>query len=653
MEPKTPHSFDHKWRWLRNALIGSLALFLGFKYIIYAAMEKGITSYGGIALSQICLVWMMIFAAWAFFSTRLPSPLRLSKQDMGYLFIFLFISSPLMLGTIYFVKQSTYIYYRGDKDPNVTVILQENMPRLAPENKALTFLYEGSPQGSIQWAPWFRSCEGRPPPFITWGLFLIFIWSMFLAIAFIFSKRWLQEEQLAFPLAQMGDLLVDGYKDPTSNERLPLLSTKVFWTGFAATFSFQMCTYLSPGLEWRVGSFSIKETVPWLGDLDYSSRNFWWRPVFVAIFFLCPRQILGSALIFHILQCVLTVLGCQMGYKGYSGSELPGASVFPFKQDQLFGGAVFFAMIMLWTSRHHIASQFQAMRFWGRKRPVPEKVNPIAMGVFMVSLTGFVAWTLLLGFQIKTTILFVLCLLLSVIINTRGRAETGMPMIHVFGTFAPLELVGILGTKMIGLKSIAVTAVQGWIFWNNLGHLTPSVMDSLKLGQQMRKSYRWALSIALTAAVVGTVLGMYVTLDSAYEVGLNKWQYQYGSGWTQVTSAVRLMETDVGPNRVHIGYALGGGLVTALLWFLRLSLPGFALHPMGYLLSLHSGLHHFSLALIIAYLAKSLIIHYGGIKQYINIVPFFIGLLVGQIVGGATVGLLNIIFNTNVYAPML
>jgi hypothetical protein len=113
-----------------------------------------------------------------------------------------------------------------------------------------------------------------------------------------------------------------------------------------------------------------------------------------------------------------------------------------------------------------------------------------------------------------------------------------------------------------------------------------------------------------------------------------------------------MMKEDVPFSGVHGAFALIGGCVVSVLWFLRSTFPGFGLHPMGYLLSLHAGFHHFSLSLIVAYVVKTLSIHYGGMKTYVALVPFFIGLMCGQIMGGALAGFFNFIFDTKVYVPM-
>lgn len=644
--------------WIRNAVISSVILFASFKYIAYATLRYGYTSYGtAAAITQVCLVWAIVFAALVLLSKRLPRILQIARYDLLYVFIFLLLSGPMLMAGIYFFRNITTIYQRRD-DPRAQKILEQKLPRLVPDrDEAIQDFHRGSADGSIQWKPWITSESGMST-FLVWGVYVFFFLCICFSLVFLFSRRWLEDEQLAFPLAGMSRLFIEGQRQPDAlgGGRVPLLRSHAFWIGFSLTLIFQMSTYLSPGLEARLGAFSIQDTVPLLGKLDYQSRQFWYRPVYLAMFFMCPRHILGSAIISHAALIIFTIIGVQFGYHGYTGSELWGAPPFPFKQDQLLGASIALAILMFWSSRKYLKEQLleigRMFSLTGKAENV-KKTKPIAMFIFILSTAGFITWSLVVGFSLSTTIMFTFCILLATIVNTRGRAETGVPMITVFSDYNPIMLIPALGTKLVGLKAIAATALHGWLLWNNaILHVTPSIMDSMKLGQMMRRSYRWILGIAVFAVFAGIMLGFYITLESAYDLGANHWGFGYGHSWFITGAAVSLMNKETGFNWTHGSYVMGGVGVVIGLWMLRAMFPGFWIHPLGYMLSLHGGLHHFSLSLILAYLFKSLSIHYGGVRSYVKLVPFFVGLLCGQIGGGALVGLLNILRDTNVYVPM-
>jgi len=641
-------------RWLRNLLLSSAALWIGYQYFQFAAIETARADYGsGAAITPICLFWVLLATLARPLTRRCPPWLRIETQDVLFIFLFLLISGPLLLSVVTFVKGATAIYYEGSRNEMTKTLLDVGLPRLVPSDEAILSMYRGSPDRAIDWKAWITASGAWVSPALAWGIYVLFFLGMCFGWTLVFSKRWLDDEQLAFPMARVGELLVDGYKTPTSPTRLPLFATGFFGIGLAATFLFQIATYLSPGLEHRLGSFYIPDTTPLFGVLDYASRQFWWRPVFLGMLILCPRQILGSALFFNVALAFFTIIGANLGYKGYTGSDLPGATVFPFKQDQLIGGAIALTLIMLWLARHDLAAQARALgSFLGRRRDGPGAGrSPGGLILLTVSMAGFVLWSLSIGFAMRTVLFFLFCLSLGAVVNTRGRAESGMPLIVVFSSFNPLTLVSILGTQLLGVTTLAASALHGWLFWNNVGQITPSLMDAMKLSRIMRRPIRWAIGVAGAAVIAGLALAVITVFSSMYTHGIQHWAYKWGSGTPELHQAFQWMKRQTGVSGVHSLYAVAGGVIVTFLWLGRTWFPGFALHPMGYLLSLHSGLHHFSLSLIIAYVVNTLLIHYGGMKAYVRVVPLFTGLLCGQILGALVGGLLNVLMGTSVYIP--
>jgi hypothetical protein len=79
--------------------------------------------------------------------------------------------------------------------------------------------------------------------------------------------------------------------------------------------------------------------------------------------------------------------------------------------------------------------------------------------------------------------------------------------------------------------------------------------------------------------------------------------------------------------RAHIA---GGFVFTGLLSFLRLRYAWWPLHPLGYLLVLTYGIAHLWFSIMLGWLARTLVLRFGGAKFYTDAKPFFIGLIVGE-----------------------
>ena len=80
---------------------------------------------------------------------------------------------------------------------------------------------------------------------------------------------------------------------------------------------------------------------------------------------------------------------------------------------------------------------------------------------------------------------------------------------------------------------------------------------------------------------------------------------------------------------------LAGAAVAATLSVLRLRFWWWPLHPVGYVAAMCWGLHLYYMPFMVGWLAKTLVIRYGGLRVYQTSVPFAIGLVVGDLLNQA------------------
>ena len=73
----------------------------------------------------------------------------------------------------------------------------------------------------------------------------------------------------------------------------------------------------------------------------------------------------------------------------------------------------------------------------------------------------------------------------------------------------------------------------------------------------------------------------------------------------------------------------------ALLMWARHYFVWWPLHPLGYTISANWKTAHIAFSAFLAWMLKLLILKYGGPKLYQSARPFFIGLIVGEIVAAA------------------
>jgi hypothetical protein len=89
---------------------------------------------------------------------------------------------------------------------------------------------------------------------------------------------------------------------------------------------------------------------------------------------------------------------------------------------------------------------------------------------------------------------------------------------------------------------------------------------------------------------------------------------------------------------------LAGGAVMALLVWLRQSFAGWPLHPIGFAVAGNWGMQEVWCPFFVAWLIKVATLRGGGIRLYRAMLPFFLGVLLGDFLipmGWAVIGLLT------------
>ncbi|MBC7807294.1 MAG: hypothetical protein H7145_14225 [Akkermansiaceae bacterium] len=104
------------------------------------------------------------------------------------------------------------------------------------------------------------------------------------------------------------------------------------------------------------------------------------------------------------------------------------------------------------------------------------------------------------------------------------------------------------------------------------------------------------------------------------------------------------------PDLFRLVWVIGGFVITALLIQARVLFPWWPLHPAGFALA-HAG---FSLPwvwfpILLGWVAKSLIMRCGGMQLYRRGIPFFIGLILGDIFIACVWSLLFVLLNMKMY----
>ncbi len=169
---------------------------------------------------------------------------------------------------------------------------------------------------------------------------------------------------------------------------------------------------------------------------------------------------------------------------------------------------------------------------------------------------------------------------------------------------------------------------------------TPVQLEALKMAEGGRMQRRRIALTLAAAAPVAILCYFWASVHFGYHLGLGTAnahadQFDLAMATTsQLDSSLRQPVTvNAGP-LVAVGI---GAMITIAMAWLKLRFLWWPLHPMAFPLALSSTLQYLPPAIFATWLLRALLLRYGGYRAHRQVLPFFLGLLVG----GATAEVLQ------------
>ncbi|MBC7785851.1 MAG: hypothetical protein H7144_18645 [Burkholderiales bacterium] len=513
------------------------------------------------------------------------------------------------------------------------------------------------PGGGLPYAAWLT-------PVLTWAIFIFALYGALLCIVVLVRRQWVENERLAFPLAQIELALIE---QPQPGKMFnPTLRSGFFWLAFGCVFLLHINNGLAnyypgylPPIPTTYNFADLMAEPPWLyarHELKAASIYF----IVIGATFFIPSAIAFSLWFFFILEQLFAMTMGSITGDAFLGGTL----------EQHYGSIFAFALSVFWVGRHHWALIIR-QAFRGRRDGEPDDPYlpyPVAFWGLIGCIVIMCAWMTLAGCQLPFSIFAVLLLLLLFIVITRIVAEVGL--IHgmlVSHLTRPWELFAMYGSgKIIPLKSLYITGmVDGGLF--DFREVT-SVYAShgIKMADQAapfqaRRSGGWKfIAVLALALVVGYFTGFYSTLHTEYTYAasadqaavtpINVFGTTQAPRWFLMDPAVRYQQErfPMAPDAMHNPAAnIGVGfLFTGFLAAMRLRFAWWPLHPVGYLmLGTFPGIRLW-FSVMLGWIAKTIVVKLGGSKLYVSARPFFIGLIVGECIGAGFWMIIGIVLNS-------
>ena len=479
------------------------------------------------------------------------------------------------------------------------------------------------------------------PVVAAWILLFLVTAFIFLCLNTILRRQWAERERLTFPIIQLPLAMTN----PTSR----FFRNKRMWIGFAIAAGISLFNGLShlypviPHIPVTRRFFTFHEPPFSL----YGTIITAFYPFAIGIMFLMPLDVLFSTTFFYFLYRNEVALARAVGWH-----SIPN---FPYLNEQTIGAFIGLCFFFAWTGKRHFRSVLKSATSRGREAQTQVRDEPMS---YRMAVWGFVLGILLFAFLLYKAgmamwlaFVFAVLFLITPLVTTRIRAESGI-FVHAYHWQAPRYILNtVLGTHRLGARNLTALSI---CFFNRdyRPQQMPHQLEAFKIAEVARISQRRMLWTILIATVFGALVAFWVQLHLYYQFGSDSgyfgpWSLGYGREYFgRLTNWITYpLDTDwIGVIFIGIGFT-----VMMALSYLRVKFFWLPLHPLGYVMASNQEMSDLWIPLVIALFLKWLILRHGGIQSYRRVIPFFLGLVLGDYLMGSMWSLLNVLLNTTMY----
>ncbi len=549
---------------------------------------------------------------------------ELSPAELLIIWIMLVVSSgiPAMgFGQFLYPTLVAHIYFATPEN-DWENILRPYIPKwlIVSDKFAVDDFYEGLPLGSsVPWLTWLK-------PLALWSIFALLIFFVMICLAVILRKQWIERERFTFPLVQIPVEIVREQRDSP----LRFFRSRFVVIGAAIPFVLHLINGLHryfPNVPRIPTVFNIYQAFtekPWITLRWWPAVRIVIYPSVIAITYLLTLEVSLSLWLFFLLFKVQYIIMNALGLR---------INPWVSASRQVMGGFLVFTLIVFWSSRAHLRDIFH--KTFIRKSNVDDSQEPLpypaallgAIGgivllVIFCSIAGITAWV-----AVGTiAAVFVITIVLTWMVVNGGLLLVQAPLF-------PSEYLEVtLGTLSVGARSLAVLSFQRAFLrdWGEL--LMPSIMHGFKIPDYIKLNQRKILAVMAISIVVAMAVTHYASLNLIYNKGALSMQY-----WTYVRAPTGYFQSMANriqwPSKTNwpqVYSMMAGAVATFFLLFMRRRFIWWPLHPIGYLLGATYPPFHLWSSIFFGWLIKYLILKFGDIRKYRSMIPFFMGVVVGE-----------------------
>lgn len=461
---------------------------------------------------------------------------------------------------------------------------------------------------------------------LIWVGYMAALGAVTVGLMYLIHRQWTEHEKLSFPTVQLPLAMIE---NPGSLGR-----NRLFWAGFAAPFLLTILNTIHLSIP-AVPQLSLRElgvplvSPPWssIGQLNLKMYFF-----VIGIGFLVSTNVAFSVWFFYLGDLALTIMGASYGVQTRTGAQ----SAFPFTGHQGAGAFITITLVSLWAARRHIGRMWSEA--FGRRASDGMWATRLAWIGVIGGTACLVLFANAIGMRIGIAMALIVVSFCYFLAATRIRAETGSAWLFGPDTDPYRLMTTTFGTAgFTGGDLTAFAYLRPTIANFDLRCIAmPHVLDGLKMAESIRGSKKAAAAAMWIAIVLGFAASFVIALLIWYTYGAeaktDAWRTSMGKmPFDALADALKNpVKADI-PGSLALFF---GGVFTFALIALRSRFPWFPFHPAGYAVAHTSSGYQVWFSMLLAWVCKSLILRYGGMRLYRAALPFFFGMIVGDLLGG-------------------
>ena len=623
--PKSAHLGERTRRPWRALALGSILLVLSSYWGLHAFLVNRTFVFGQIALQPGPIFILFVLVVLNGAMLRWLPRYALTRAELLVIYAMVVMSACASgLGMLaYLVPQVVALRYHS-LSVERWAVLWEHVPKaLSVTDPAVAIEFYTGNSSLYQ----MRILKAWAMPVALWSMFLLALMAVLLAISVIFRRRWTEEERLVFPLTYVPLQLTRGAGGP------PLWSSRALWAGFAiiaVAQSLNGLKYYYPALPaFRFNSRPIDHLLvawPWTG-ISRLSISFY--PFSIGIAFLLALDASFSIWFFHLLARAQEVVSCAAGWRDPSSP----ASLFPYIDQQGIGGFIALGIFLVWNARHYLRrTAGEAWRNVSRPSEIMSYrsaflalIAGLAFVFTFMGAIGLSAW--LCAALLAMYLLF--CLVLARVLAEVGGGFVFTPDIQMSHT-----LINFFGASSIGPKQFVALSQVHFLDLEFRDNPLPQDFQQLRISRAAGVPPRHMLLALAIGSVVAILAGWWAHLAIYYKYGaaskVHPWYQEIGRR-AYVFLDYRLDATGA-PSPSYTAAVGFGAAFTAALAAMRSRFAWWPFHPIGYVLSGTPTTWLSWMPFLIGWLIKLVTLRYGGLRLYRRMVPFFVGVILGDFV---------------------